>query len=75
MNQPFDVKISSLINRLPCIFQVTIEVSQAVVEILMLLFADLLRFPLIGPEKLMMREFFAFPDFFFWPKQISFFQR
>ena len=28
------------------------------------LFADLLRFPLVGPEKLMMREFFAFPDYF-----------
>ena len=34
-------------------------------EILMPLFADLLRFPLVGPEKLMMQEFFAFPDYFF----------
>ena len=31
----------------------------------MLLFADLLTFPLIGPEKLMMREFVAIPNYFF----------
>ena len=43
----------------------TIEVCKTIVEILMPLFADLLTLPLVGPEKLMMREFLAIPDNFF----------
>ena len=43
-------------------------------EILMPLFADLLRFPLVGPEKLMMREFIAFPDYFFSRNKSAFFK-
>ena len=42
----------------------TIEVYKTIVEILMPWFADLLTLPLVGPEKLMMREFLAIPDYF-----------
>ena len=43
----------------------TIKVCKAIAEILMLLFADLLTFPLVGPEKLLMQEFVAIPNYFF----------